>query len=100
MELLVDVASAQSFVDKAKAVGFKVNIDLNITEKTKENPVWLEYNRPGSSLSDTIKSNFLRRISHEIKSVSNDRVRQYYLDWAKSVGWEDGLLLSTSSMSL
>ena len=100
VELLVDTPSAQSFIDKAKAVGFKVNIDLNITEKNKENPVWLEYNRPGLSLSDTIKSNFLRRISHEIKTVNNERVRQYYLDWAKSIGWEGGLLLSTLSMSL
>ena len=99
VELLVEESSVQAFMDKAKETGFKVTVDLDVTKKTKDNPVWIEYNDPRSSLHETIKSNFIRRISHEISSSSDDRVRQFYLEWTKYIGWEKSLLLSTTSLS-
>jgi hypothetical protein len=98
-ELLIESDSQQAFVNQAKSLGFNVRVDLSITDKTKDNPVWVEYGHEGSSLSDVIKSNFIRRISFEIKSTMNERIRQYYLDWVEALGWKDSLLVASTLTS-
>ena len=99
-EVLIESKTVQSFVDQATSLGFSIDNRLDMTKKDKSNPVWLMYGNNNSSLSDVIKSNFVRRISHEIKSCQEPRVKQYYHQWADSLGWTDSLLLaSTSSIS-
>jgi len=97
VEVLVESSAQQTLVNQAKSLGYDVKIDLSITSKTKENPVWIEYGREGSSLSEVIKSNFIRRISHEIEVAKNDRVRQYYIDWVDALGWNESLSTLSSS---
>lgn len=97
VELLVDLSIAQSFIDQAKSLGFKVRVDLDIVSKSNHNPVVMEYAHLGSSISDAVKSNFVRRVSHEIKTSTNERVRQYYLEWAQMLNWKESLLLSSTS---
>jgi hypothetical protein len=99
VELLVESSMCNAFVDQAKQLRFTVSLDLDITSKTKNNPVWLRYPDHTESLASVVKSNFIRRVSHEIKSSTNERVRQYYLEWAKALGWEKSLLV-TSTVAL
>ena len=100
-EILVESSEYGAFVDRAKSVGFDVCLDLDVAGKSKQNPVWLHYGGEGFSLSDVVKSNFVRRVSHEIKSATEERVRRFYLEWAESLGWKDSLaVLSTDSPSL
>ena len=94
-ELLVDSAFSQAFIDSAKGLGFEIK-DLNIVERSKKNPIWINYGSPNSSLNEVIKSNFIRRVSHEIKSVSDENVRRFYLEWAESLGWKDSLLVPST----
>jgi len=94
-EILIDSSMSQQFIDQAKRLGLQVNIDLNVLEKNKRNPVWIQYGSANSSLSEVIKSNFIRRISNEIKMSPNQRVRKYYWDWIVGLGWKDSLLIST-----
>ena len=99
VEILIESNVSQAFIDQAKSLGFNVVLDLDITTKSKHNPVVMEYSNSGANLSDVIKSNFIRRISHEIKSCFNKRVRQYYLDWAEMLNWKDSLLVASTSAS-
>jgi hypothetical protein len=99
VELLIESSSQQDFVNQAKSLGYNIRVDLSVTNKSKDNPVWIEYGHEDSSLSEVIKSNFIRRISHEIKSVTNDRVRQYYIDWVDELGWKDSLLVTSTPSS-
>lgn len=100
VEILVEASSVQAFVDKAKSVGYIVRIDLDITSKSTLNPIVLEYPNSSTSIPNLVKSNFIRRVSHEIKTCSDDRVKQYYLDWAEMLEWKDSLLVaSTLSVS-
>lgn len=96
-ELLIETSLSKAFIHQAKSLGFNVNLDLSITDKSPDNPVWIHYGHPDFSMSEVIKSNFIRRVSHEIKSTSSDRVRQYYSDWAKELNWK--LPASTASSS-
>jgi hypothetical protein len=95
VELLVESHSAQSFIDEAKAVGYTPRTDIDITSnhilKLLESPL------PSVPLSQLIKTSFIRRVSHEIKTCPNDRVKSYYLDWAQMLEWKDGL--STPAVS-
>ena len=98
-EFLVDSSSQQALVNQAKSLGYNVRIDLDVTAKTRDNPIWIEYGHEGSSLNDVIKSNFIRRISHEIKTIVNERARLYYMDWADVMGWKESLLLTSTRLS-
>ena len=95
VEILVVRSQSRAFVDKAKSLGFDVSLDLDVTSKSKDNPIWLQYGGEGHGLSDVVKSNFVRRVSHEIKSTNEPTVRRFYLDWAMSLGWKDSLAVST-----
>lgn len=97
VELLLESQSVQSFVDQAKSRGYKVQTNVDITSRSDQNPLLLAYPFSRSTLSDLIKSNFVRRISHEIKTCSNERVKQYYLDWAQMMKWKDDLSVSSTS---
>jgi hypothetical protein len=97
-ELIVDSNALQSFIQHAKAVGFQVKLDIDITDKNRSNPILAEYPGSNSSLSDIIKSNFVRRVSHEIKSAADLQVRQYYLHWADLLGWKDCLLIDSTGL--
>jgi hypothetical protein len=99
-ELLVDSNALESFVHRAQSLGFSVDTHLDVTKKHKTNPVWLIYGTDVDSVSDVVKSNFIRRVSHEIKSCPDFHVKQYYREWTRSLGWTDSLLLpSTASVS-
>jgi len=97
-EVLVNSDVIQAFVLHAKSLGFSVDTQLDITKKDKTNPVWLIYGNGYDSMSDVIKSNFIRRVSHEIKSCQDLQVKQYYLEWTCSLGWTDSLLLVSTSV--
>ena len=100
-EVLIESNTVQSFIHQATSLGFSIDNHIDMTKKDESNPVWLIYGNNNSSLSEVIKSNFIRRISHEIKSCQELRVKQYYHQWADSLGWTESLLLaSTSSISL
>ena len=96
VELLLESNSVQSFVDQAKSRGYKVHTNVDITLKSDQNPLLLAYPFSPLSLSDLIKNNFVRRISHEIKTCSNERVKQYYLDWAQMMEWKNDLSVSST----
>jgi DNA mismatch repair ATPase MutL len=83
VELLVDVTEMQSFIDQAKSLGFKVKSDLDIAVADKHHPLWLEKDSGTSNFKEQVRSNFLTRIAHEIKSAANPRAKEYYLDWAR-----------------
>jgi hypothetical protein len=92
----VESHSAQAFIDEAKTVGYTPRTDIDITSKGKLNPVLLESPAPGVSLSQLIKISFIRRVSHEIKTCTNERVKSYYLEWAQMLEWNG---LSTPGVS-
>jgi hypothetical protein len=99
-ELLVESDVVEPFIHRAQSLGFSIDTRLDVTKKHKTNPIWLIYGTDIDSLSDVVKSNFIRRVSHEIKSCQDPQVKQYYLEWTHSLGWTDSLLLpSTSSVS-
>jgi hypothetical protein len=100
MELLLDPTSSQSFIDKAKSLGFQVRLDIDITSKTKSNPILLEYPNSPDSISQLVKRQFITRISHEIKSTNNLQVREFYLDWASKLNWKESLLLPSTLSTL
>ena len=99
-ELLIDSNTLQSFMHRAQSLSFSIDTRLDVTKKHKTNPVWLIYGTDVDSISDVVKSNFIRRVSHEIKSCQDSHVKQYYREWTRSLGWTDSLLLpSTVSVS-
>ena len=100
IELMVEKNGARVFIDRAKAAGYTVNTELNVVKKDKGNPVWLEYGGPTENLSDLIKEKFLSRIAREIKTCSDERVRNYYLEWADSLGWTNTLSFASTFTSL
>jgi hypothetical protein len=79
----VDVTEMQSFIDQAKSLGFKVKSDLDIAAADKHHPLWLEKDSGTSNFKEQVRSNFLTRIAHEIKSAANPRAKEYYSDWAR-----------------
>ena len=95
VELMVEKNGLQVFVDRAKAVGYSVNMEFDVVKKTRGNPVWLEYGGPGDNLSDLIKEKFLARVAHEIETCSDERVKKYYLEWMESLGMSSGTLVSS-----
>jgi hypothetical protein len=95
-EVLINSQFLDSFITHARSLGFSIDTQLDITRKHKSNPVWLIYGNNGDGLSDVIKSNFIRRVSHEIKSCQDMQVKQYYLEWANSLGWTESLLLTST----
>lgn len=96
VELLIKADQLQSFVDQAKSLGFQIKLDIDIATSNKHNPLWLEPVPGGASFNEHVRLNFIHRISHEIKSTTNENVRQYYWNWAKMLGFEKSLLLDST----
>jgi hypothetical protein len=98
VELLIESTELQAFADQAKLVGFQVKLDIDITAKDKHNPLWLEHPTGAASFAEKVRLNFIDRVSHEIKSTTKPRVREYYLDWARMLKMEHRLVLDSTSI--
>jgi hypothetical protein len=99
VEIVVERETLQSFVDKAKASGFTVDTTFDPTEKSKSNPVWVTYGNPNTSIGETVRDQFVKRVSHEIKTCGDHRVKKVYMAWAESMGWAERLLLPSTPSS-
>jgi hypothetical protein len=83
-------------VDQAITVGHTVDTDLDVTNFSVDNSMWLHYKCPGARLSDVVRLNFASRALNEQRQWQNALVARYYFDWARKMEWNEAMVVPST----